>query len=226
MRLLLIEDDPLIGKATRRYLISEEYAVDWVQSAEEAMISVRTHAYSAILLDLGLPDMDGQMLLTKLRSKGVGVPILVITARDSIPDRVLNLDNGADDFIIKPYDLEELTARIRVSLRRAQGRAEDVIKTGDLSLYPGQKRVMLLDKEVAVTGREFMVLSALMGAKGQILSRAQIEEALYGWGEEVESNSLEVHIHNLRKKLGKKCIETAHGLGYRIGKGSYHESAP
>lgn len=224
MRLLLIEDDPLIGKATRRYLISEEYAVDWVQSAEEALISIRNHAYSAILLDLGLPDMDGQMLLTKLRSKGIGVPILVITARDSIPDRVLNLDNGADDFIIKPYDLEELTARIRVSLRRAQGRAEDVIKMGDVSLYPGQKRVMLLDKEVAVTGREFMVLSALMGAKGQILSRAQIEEALYGWGEEVESNSLEVHVHNLRKKLGKKCIETAHGLGYRMGKGSSTES--
>lgn len=220
MRLLLIEDDPLIGKATRRYLVSEEYAVDWVQTAEEAMTSILTHTYSAILLDLGLPDIDGQILLTKLRAKGVDAPILVITARDSIPDRIINLDNGADDFIIKPYDLEELTARIRVSLRRAQGRAEDVIKMGEIALYPGQKRVMLLDQEVPVTGREFMVLSALMGAKGQILSRAQIEEALYGWGEEVESNSLEVHIHNLRKKLGKKCIETAHGLGYRMAKGS------
>lgn len=225
MRLLLIEDDPLIGKATRRYLISEEYAVDWVQTAEAALTSVRTHSYSAILLDLGLPDMDGQVLLTRLRSKGMAMPILVITARDSIPDRVLNLDNGADDFIIKPYDLEELTARIRVSLRRAQGRAEDVIKMGEVSLYPGQKKVMLQDQEVSVTGREFMVLSALMGAKGQILSRAQIEEALYGWGEEVESNSLEVHIHNLRKKLGKKCIETAHGLGYRIGRGTNNGSS-
>ncbi len=219
MRLLLIEDDPLIGKATRRYLISEEYAVDWVQTAEEALTSIRTHTYSAILLDLGLPDMDGQVLLTKLRSKGITVPILIITARDSLSDRVLNLDNGADDFIIKPYDLEEVTARLRVSLRRAQGRAEDQIKVGEITLYPRQKRVLLLEQEVPLTGREFMVLSALMGAKGQILSRAQIEEALYGWGEEVESNSLEVHVHNLRKKLGKKCIETVHGLGYRIAKG-------
>lgn len=226
MRLLLIEDDPLIGKATRRYLISEEYAVDWVQSAEEALTSILTHTYAVILLDLGLPDMDGQVLLAKLRAKGLAVPILVITAKDSISDRVLNLDNGADDFIIKPFDLEELTARIRVSLRRAQGRAEDVITMGDVSLYPGQKKVLLLDREVSVTGREFMVLSALMGAKGQILSRAQIEEALYGWGEEVESNSLEVHVHNLRKKLGKKCIETAHGLGYRMGRGSSKELNP
>lgn len=219
MRLLLIEDDPLIGKATRRYLMSEEYAVDWVQTAEEALTSVRTHTYSAILLDLGLPDMDGQLLLTKLRSKGVTVPILVITARDSLSDRVVNLDNGADDFIIKPYDLEEVTARIRVSLRRAQGRAEDHIKLGDITLFPKQKRVLLQEQEIPLTGREFMVLSALMAAKGQILSRAQIEEALYGWGEEVESNSLEVHVHNLRKKLGKKCIETVHGLGYKIAKG-------
>lgn len=195
----------------------EGYAVDWVQTGEQGLTALMTHDYAVVLLDLGLPDMDGQQVLSKIRLKGLVLPVLVLTAREAVSDRVSNLDNGADDFMIKPFDLDELSARIRVSLRRAQGRAEDRVVCGSVTLVPSQKKVTLDGAEVPLTSREFTVLSALMGARGQVLSRAQLEEALYGWGAEVESNSLEVHVHNLRKKLGKTCIETVHGLGYKAG---------
>lgn len=219
MRLLLIEDDPLIGKATQRFLASEGYAVDWVCTGAEGLLSVRTHSYSTILLDLGLPDMDGQAVLNRIRSNGVLTPVLVITAREAIADRVEHLDRGADDFIIKPFDLHEVCARIRVAIRRAQGRAEERLQVGEVCLLPSRRIALLKDREVSLTGREYMVLYTLMSGIGRVFNRAQLEEALYGWGEEVDSNSIEVHVHNLRKKLGKKIIETVHGMGYRTGTG-------
>lgn len=218
MRILLIEDDPLIGKATRRALTAENYSVDWIDNGSHALTAIKTHDYHAIVLDLGLPDMDGQELLQRFRRQGVNCPILIITARDAVSDRILNLDNGADDFLVKPFDLDELAARLRVSIRRTQGRAEEQIQVGAITLTPSRKAVTLDGQSVSVTGREFAVLHALMGAKGQVLNRDQLEQTIYGWGEEVESNSLEVHIHHLRRKLGKGSIETIHGLGYRIGR--------
>lgn len=219
MRLLLIEDDPLIGKATQRFLASEGYAVDWVVNGADALLSVRTHQYGTILLDLGLPDMDGQEVLAKIRRTGVSTPVLVLTAREAVSDRIYNLDSGADDFIIKPFDLHEVCARIRVAVRRAQGRAEERLQVGDVFLVPSRRIAVVHEKDIPLTSKEYMILNTLMSSSGQVFNRGQLEEALYGWGEEIDSNSIEVHIHNLRKKLGKKIIETVHGVGYRTGTG-------
>ena len=219
MRLLLIEDDPLIGKATMRFLMGEGYAVDWVTNGSDALLSVRTHDYATILLDLGLPDMDGQEVLAKIRRAGVSTPILVLTAREAVSDRIYNLDSGADDFIVKPFDLNEVCARIRVAIRRAQGRSEEQLQVGSVYLVPSRKIAIVNDKEISLTSKEYMIIYALMSSNGQVFSRSQLEEAMYGWGEEVDSNSIEVHIHNLRKKLGKKIIETVHGVGYKTGTG-------
>lgn len=217
MRLLLIEDDPLLGRATRKGLMAEGYTVDWVQDGEMALTALKTHDYDTALLDLGLPDMDGHQVLKRIRTGGHDLPVLVITARGDISERIVNLDSGADDFIVKPFDLHELAARIRVGLRRAQGRSEERLEHGNLVLIPSKQLVLQNGHGVPLTGREYKVLLALMSSPGQVLSRDQIEQAIYGWGEEVESNSLEVHIHHLRKKLGKALIETVHGLGYRMG---------
>ena len=219
MRLLLIEDDPLIGKATQHFLVSEGYAVDWVTTGSDALLSVRTHEYATILLDLGLPDMDGHEVLGKIRRSGITTPILILTAREAVSDRIYNLDSGADDFIIKPFDLHEVCARIRVAIRRAQGRAEECFQVGAVSLLPSRRMALVNEIEISLTRREYMILYTLMSGEGKVFSRSQLEEALYGWGEEVESNSIEVHVHNLRKKLGKKIIETVHGIGYKTGSG-------
>lgn len=219
MRILLIEDDPLIGRATKKGLAAEGFTVDWVESGELGITALKTHDYDSVLLDLGLPGQDGHEILKKIRAQGNRIPILILTARGDVSERIVNLDGGADDFIVKPFDLNELAARIRVGLRRAQGRVEESIQHGALRVVPSQQAVTLQGQPVQLTGREYKVLMALMASPNQVLSRSQIEEAIYGWGEEIESNSLEVHIHHLRKKLGKTSIQTVHGLGYRMGQG-------
>jgi len=170
-----------------------------------------------VLLDLGLPRKDGLSLLESLRRRGNRVPVLVITARDAVNDRVRGLDLGADDYLVKPFELHELAARIRAVLRRHAGRAEPLIEHGDFRLDPGRRKVYYQGREVSVSGREFSLLRALLDRPGQTLSRAQLEERLYGWGEEIASNAVEVHVHNLRRKLGERAIRTVRGLGYVIG---------
>jgi len=220
MRLLLVEDDVMIGESLSKGLRQDGYVVDWVQdgvAAEAALQSgERSEPYAAVLLDLGLPRKDGFALLQGLRKRKNRVPVLILTARDAVPDRVKGLDLGADDYLVKPFSLDELAARIRAVLRRHAGRAEPLVAYGGLTLDPSARKVTCRGKEVAVSAREFSLLEALLDRPGKVLSRAQIEERLYGWGEEVASNSVEVHVHNLRKKLGEGAIQTVRGVGYAI----------
>src|SRR5579859_1053674 len=216
MRLLLVEDDPMIGDAIRAGLKREGFTVDWVRSAEAAGTALETEPYELALLDLGLPGRDGVTLLKALRGKGVSLPVLIITARDAVADRVAGLDAGADDYLVKPFDLDELAARIRALLRRKSGRPAPQLEHLGLVLDPATHRVTRDGEEVALSAREFALLQLLLERPGAILSRAQLEERLYGWGEEIESNAVEVHIHALRRKLGAQFILTVRGLGYRV----------
>ncbi|RFP24296.1 DNA-binding response regulator [Duganella sp. BJB488] len=218
MRILLTEDDPQLGRATQIGLEQAGYAVDWVQSAEHAHTAVRLHDYGCILLDLGLPGQDGMQALHALRKAGYGGAILIVTARDKIPERIAGLDGGADDFIVKPFDLDELAARIRSASRRAAGRLREELVHGDLVLDVAARQVSHAGKPVALTSREFGVLLTLVENSGRVLSREQLEHQLYSWGEEVESNAVQVHIHHLRKKLGRTLIRTVHAVGYCIDK--------
>ena len=216
MRLLLVEDDPMIGASVQRGLKQEGYSVDWVRDGAAAEGVLADGVHELIVLDLGLPRKSGLELLAALRRKGVTTPVLVITARDSVADRVKGLDAGADDYLVKPFDLDELSARVRALLRRQGGRASPVLDVGPLSLDPAAHTVTLDGAPVALSKREFSLLHALMKQPGVPLSRAQIEESLYGWGEEIESNAVEVHIHALRRKLGAEWIKNVRGVGYRI----------
>ena len=216
MRLLLVEDDPMIGASVQRGLRQEGHAVDWVRDGAAAGLALAGEHYELILLDLGLPRQDGLELLADLRRKGVSLPVLVITARDSVADRVRGLDAGADDYLVKPFDLDELSARVRALMRRRSGRATPVIEAGALSLDPAAHTVMLHGRPVALSRREFSLLHALMKQPGIPLSRARIEESLYGWNEEIESNAVEVHIHSLRRKLGAEWIRNVRGIGYMV----------
>jgi two-component system, OmpR family, response regulator QseB len=216
MRLLLVEDDPMIGAGVQRGLKQEGHTVDWVRDGVAAELAVAGGAYEVILLDLGLPRKSGLELLAGLRRKGVATPVLVITARDSVADRVKGLDAGADDYLVKPFDLDELSARIRALTRRQGGRASPVIEIGSLALDPAKHVVTLGGAPVALSKREFSLLHALMQQPGIPLSRAQIEESLYGWGEEIESNAVEVYIHSLRRKLGSERIRNVRGVGYMV----------
>jgi two-component system, OmpR family, response regulator QseB len=220
MRLLLVEDDVMIGEGVRAGLRQDGYVVDWVQdgAAAEAALAAE-QGYALVLLDLGLPRKDGLALLQSLRRRGNRVPVLVISARDAVNDRVRGLDLGADDYLVKPFELHELAARVRAVLRRHAGRAEPVIEFGDFRLDPSSRKLSYCGREVSVSAREFALLRALLDRPGQTLSRAQLEERLYGWGEEVASNAVEVHVHNLRRKLGERAIRTVRGLGYVIGEG-------
>src|ERR1700693_2346995 len=214
MRILLVEDDPQLGRATQIGLDQRGYAVDWVQSAESAHTAVKLHQYGGILLDLGLPLEDGMQTLCSLRGAGYAGAILIVTARDQIPDRVAGLDSGADDFIIKPFDLDELAARIRSASRRAAGRTQELIRHGDIEIDVAARQVSQAGRPVTLTGKEFGILLMLIEQSGRVLSREQLEETLYAWGEEIESNTIQVHVHHLRKKLGKHLIKTAHAIGY------------
>ncbi len=216
MRLLLVEDDPMIGASVHSGLRQEGHSVDWVRDGASAELALANGVHEMILLDLGLPKKSGLDLLASLRRQGVTVPVLVITARDSVADRVAGLDAGADDYLVKPFDLDELSARLRALMRRQSGRASPVIAHGALTLNPATHEVRLEGRAVALSGREFSLLQALLEKPGVPLSRAQLEERLYGWNEEIESNAIEVYIHALRRKLGAEWIRNVRGIGYRV----------
>jgi DNA-binding response OmpR family regulator len=216
MRLLLAEDDAMIGEAVRAGLRREGYTVDWIRDGLAAEAALAAGTYDLLLLDLGLPGKDGVRVLRELRERGSGLPVVVLTALDAITYRVAGLDAGADDYLVKPFELQELAARVRAVLRRKGGRANAVIVHDGLSLDPATHEVCLDGTSVPVSPREFALLHALLERPGQILSRAQLEDRLYGWGEEVESNVVEVHIHSLRRKLGTECIRNVRGVGYRV----------
>ncbi|MBL8416507.1 MAG: response regulator [Propionivibrio sp.] len=216
MRLLLVEDDRMIGTSVQSGLRQEGYSVDWVRDGSAAELAIANGVYELILLDLGLPRKTGLDLLAGLRRKGSVLPVLVITARDSVADRVKGLDAGADDYLVKPFDLDELSARIRALLRRQAGRASPLIEHGALSLNPATHEVFQDGAPVNLSGREFALLNALLEHPGVPLSRAQLEERIYGWDEEVESNTVEVYIHSLRRKLGAEWIRNVRGVGYRV----------
>jgi two-component system response regulator QseB len=218
MRLLLVEDDAMIGEAVRTGLRQDGFTIDWVRDAESGEAALSSEEYALLLLDLGLPRKGGLDWLRELRRRGNSTPVLVLTARDTVPDRVAGLDSGADDYLVKPFDLDELGARVRALLRRRAGRTESVLQYGDLVLDPATHEARLQDNPLALSAREYALLAALLERPGAILSRGQLEQRLYGWGEEVESNAIEVHIHNLRKKLGADFIRNVRGLGYTLSK--------
>lgn len=216
MRLLVVEDDEILRDAVEAGLALAGFTVDAVDTIEEARAAASSWTYDAVILDLTLPDGDGLDLLQDWRNQRSTIPVLLLTARNAIQDRIAGLDGGADDYLGKPFDLNELAARVRAIARRAQGRATPLLQSGDVSLDPAIREVTLSGASVSLSRREFTVLQALMEQPGRILSRAQLEERLYGWQEEVESNAIEVHIHNLRAKLGRSLIQTVRGEGYRV----------
>jgi two-component system response regulator QseB len=214
--LLLAEDDTMIGEAVRAGLRQQGFSVDWVRDGVAAEQALLTEPYDACLLDLGLPRKEGLAVLRRLRARGSMLPVLLVTARDAITDRVEGLDAGADDYVVKPFDLAELGARIRAVTRRKDGRAQAMIEHRDVALDPATREVRRNGELVPLSPREFALLQALLEHPGRILSRAQLEQRLYGWGEEVESNVVEVHVHTLRRKLGADFIRNVRGVGYRV----------
>ena len=218
MRLLLVEDDRMIGESVQKGLRQDGFSVDWVQDGRSAELALETERYDCVLLDLGLPKKDGLDVLRGLRARRDAVPVVVITARDAVPERIRGLDAGADDYLVKPFDLDELAARVRAVVRRREGRAEPLIEHLGLALNPATHQATYRDQPLALSAREFAVLETLVSRPGAILSRAQLEERIYGWGEEVESNAVEVFIHSLRRKLGAEFIRTVRGAGYMVPK--------
>lgn len=216
MRILLIEDDAMIGKAVRRGLAVAGFAVDWVTDGRAADLALANGVYDLAVLDLGLPTKDGMAVLATLRARGDAMPVLIASARDTVPDRIAGLEAGADDYVLKPFDLDELVARVRALLRRNAGSGTPLMKAGSLVLDPARRVVRQGDATVDLSAREFAVLEALMRRPGAVLSRAQLEESVYGWGEEVGSNAIEVHLHHLRRKLGAATIRNVRGVGYRV----------
>lgn len=216
MRVLLVEDDAMIGASVRQGLRQDGFAIDWVQDGAAAELALACETYDVMLLDLGLPRKAGLEVLRSMRARGQGLPVLIVTARDAIPDRIAGLDAGADDYLVKPFDLDELAARIRALLRRRAGRLEPVVRIANLTINPATHAVTRDAEPVSLSGREFALLMALVERPGAVLSRAQLEEKIYGWGEEVGSNAIEVHIHALRKKLGADLIHNVRGVGYTV----------
>jgi two-component system response regulator QseB len=216
MRLLLVEDDRLIGRGVQETLRDEGYAVDWVRDGAEALVHASSGVHDLVILDLGLPTTDGIEVLRRLRAGASLVPILIVSARDAPHARVAGLDAGADDYLIKPFDLDELSARIRALLRRRSGRADPVISHRGVSLNPTTRRVTCNGQDVTLTAREFHLLHALLERPGAVLSREQLRDKLYAWGEEIESNTIEVFVHALRKQLGADYIVTVRGVGYAV----------
>jgi len=216
MRVLVVEDDPMIGRAVVAGLQEQGFAVDWVRDGAEADLALAHAVYDLALLDLGLPRRDGLEVLKGVRRARNDLPVLIITARDSVADRVAGLDGGADDYLVKPFDLDELLARLRAVMRRHGGRAQSQITYGALTLDPVQRRVLFQGAEIELSAREFAVLEALMKEPGAVVSRDRLENAVYGWGEEIGSNSIEVHLHHLRRKLSPELIRNVRGVGYRV----------
>ena len=218
MRLLLVEDDPMIGEAVADLLRAEHYAVDWARDGDAADTALRTQPYDLVLLDLGLPKRDGLAVLRDLRARKNRTPVLVATARDAVAQRIEGLDAGADDYVLKPYDLDELLARIRALLRRAAGRAEPVYEHKGVCINPATREATVNGAPVVLSAREWAVLEPLIARPGMVLSRQQLEDKLYGWGDEVSSNAVEVYIHGLRKKLGPELVLNVRGVGYLVPK--------
>jgi two-component system OmpR family response regulator len=219
MRVLLVEDDAMIGRSLRQALLNEGMSVDWTTSGLDGENSVRLGAYAAVLLDLGLPDTTGFDVLRRLRAGGDHIPILILTARDAVEDRIAGLDLGADDYIVKPFDVRELVARMRAVIRRRAGAAQPMLQTATLSLDLGSHELTFREEARILSAREFALMRILMERPGTILSRSQIEERIYGWGEEVESNAVDVLIHSLRKRFGKDLISNVRGAGWMVMKG-------
>ena len=218
MRLLLIEDDEMLGAAVRTGLEQEGYAVDWVREGKAALTALCSEPFELAVLDLGLPGLSGLEVLKRARAAGVKTPVLILTARDAVSDRVAGLDAGADDYLGKPFDLEELSARLRALYRRAHGRSDSAMRHGPLVLDPAARTVTLNGAPVELSAKEFALLHLLLEHAGKVLSRERLEEGIYGWGSEVESNAIEVHIHHLRRKLGREWIVTVRGVGYLLPK--------
>lgn len=216
MRILLVEDDPLLGDGLRAGLRALGFQVDWVRDGEAAERELRAEPYAAAVLDLGLPRRDGLDVLAAVRAAGVTLPVLVLTARDAVSDRIRGLDGGADDYVLKPVDLHELAARLRALVRRANGQSQETLRVGPLALDAAARQVWRDGQVVTLSPREFDLLHALMLAGGRVLSREQLEQQLYAWGQEVESNTIEVHVHHLRRKLGPAAIQTVRGVGYSV----------
>jgi two-component system response regulator QseB len=216
MRVLIVEDDPMIGRAVVAGLEEGGYTVDWVLDGTEAELALTHRVYDLALLDLGLPRRDGLEILKALRRSGNQLPVVIITARDAVADRVAGLDHGADDYLVKPFDLDELLARARAVVRRKDGRSTPEMTCGALIVNPVKRLVTFRGESVELSAREFAVLEALMKEPGAVVSREKLEDAVYGWGEEVGSNSIEVHLHHLRRKLEPELIRNVRGVGYRI----------
>jgi two-component system OmpR family response regulator len=219
MRILLVEDDGMIGEAVRDALEDASCAVDWVRDGQQALTAIKTHAYEAVLLDLGLPKVDGFNVLNSIRAGDSGVPVIVITARDAVADRIYGLDSGADDYVLKPFEMTELMARLRAIVRRRAGASAPVMSNGVISLDPATHEARSTGAPVRLSGREFALFQALMMRPGAILSRSELEDRIYGWNEEVESNAVEFLIHSLRRKLGSDTIKNVRGVGWMVSKG-------
>ena len=216
MRILLVEDDDLLGEAVRDGLRQEGYVVDWVHNGGAALAALSASSFSALVLDLGLPDSDGLGLLRRLRQSGQATPVVIVTARDRVSDRIGGLDAGADDYLIKPFDIDELGARLRAITRRADGCAESLLIAGEVVLDLRQRTVTRHGVPAALTAREYALVELLMRKAGCLVTRAEIEEELYGFDDHIASNAIEVHIHNLRRKLGPQFITNLKGRGYRV----------
>lgn len=218
MRVLLVEDDLMIGQAVELALKDATYAVDWVRDGQTALNTIMSQSYDLVLLDLGLPKKDGLEVLRVIRSKANAIPLLIMTARDALEDRLIGLDAGADDYVLKPFEMAELLARMRAVIRRKGGTGAAIISNGVLFLDPGTREVTQNGIASRLSGREFALLLALLIRPGSILSRHELEERIYGWGEEVESNAIEFLIHALRKKLGSDAIKNVRGVGWLVSK--------
>jgi DNA-binding response OmpR family regulator len=216
MRILLVEDDALLGDGIRAGLKLAGFAVDWAQDGQAGKLALETEKYSVVVLDLGLPKLSGTDLLKWLRGRNLTVPVLILTARDHVADRVAGLNAGADDYLVKPFDLDELIARLHALLRRSAGQTAPLLQHGDIELNPATHQVRKAGNIIELSAREFTLLHELLLHVDRVQSREQLEQHLYGWGEEVESNSVEVHIHHIRKKLGAELIRTLRGVGYVI----------
>jgi two-component system, OmpR family, response regulator QseB len=218
MRVLLVEDDPMIARGLETALRQASFAVDWMPDGNAASTALQTSAFDLVLLDLGLPKRDGLTVLRELRARADATPVIILTARDEVQNRIAGLNAGADDYIVKPFDLDEVIARMRSVLRRSAGRGDPAIQHGDLRLDPTTRSVQLKGEPVVLSAHEFAVLEALLQRPGAVLSRTQLEDRLYGWSEAIGSNAVEVYIHGLRRKLGSNSIRTLRGVGYFVPK--------
>ena len=216
MRILLVEDDRLLGDGLKAGLTQAGYAVDWLRDGEAAVAALSTESFAAVVLDLGLPKRDGLSVLQWLRGRHDATPVLILTARDQLEDKVRGLDLGADDYVLKPFDLDEIAARLRALVRRAHGRPEPVLTVGGIALNPAARTVTRAGEAVELTPREFDLLHLLLQNADRVLTRRTLEEQLYTWGDAVDSNALEVHVHHLRRKLGNDLIRTVRGVGYTV----------